>query len=214
MRNLNSSLSSKILNEFDRFLKIVSSTAEKPTIATPNSSKTDTVLKPDDKIHVQGLMRINHTGEICAQALYYGQALFAKDEETYKHLIKAADEEHNHLCWCQERLNDLDTHISVLNPLWYLSSFALGATAALFGDKISYGFVIEIEKQVEDHLQEHIEQIPEEDHKTHAILTQMKIDEIRHGQDAKDAGGVDLPKPIKKIMTAMSQLMKFLVYRI
>ncbi|MBL4660650.1 MAG: 2-polyprenyl-3-methyl-6-methoxy-1,4-benzoquinone monooxygenase [Alcanivoracaceae bacterium] len=214
MRKINSSLPSKILNEFDRFLKIVSSTAEKPTIATPKSSETDVILQPDDKLNVQGLMRINHTGEVCAQALYYGQALFAKDRQTYRHLIKAADDEHNHLYWCQERLDDLHTHTSWLNPLWYLGSFTLGATAALFGDKISYGFVIEVEKQVEDHLQEHIEQIPEEDHKTHAILAQMKIDEIRHGQDAKDAGGIDLPLPVKKIMTTMSQFMKFLVYRI
>ena len=214
MRNINSSLSSKIINEFDRFLKIVSSTAEKPTKATPKSAETDVTLKPDDRVNVQGLMRINHTGEVCAQALYYGQALFAKDKDTYNHLIKAADDEHNHLYWCQERLDDLKTHTSWLNPLWYLGSFTLGAAAALFGDKISYGFVIEVEKQVEDHLQEHIEQIPKEDHKTHAILAQMKIDEIRHGQDAKDAGGIDLPKPIKKLMTGMSQVMKFLVYRI
>ena len=159
-------------------------------------------------------MRINHTGEVCAQALYYGQALFAKDEKTHQHLIHAANEEHNHLFWCQERLDDLETHSSYLNSFWYINSFLLGATAALFGDKVSYGFVIEVEKQVEDHLAEHLQQIPKNDVKTIAILEQMKADEIRHGQEAKEAGGIDLPIQVKNIMTAMSKFMKFLVYRI
>ncbi|MCF6319280.1 MAG: 2-polyprenyl-3-methyl-6-methoxy-1,4-benzoquinone monooxygenase [Proteobacteria bacterium] len=219
MRNSDSSFPSKILNEFDRFLKIVLIDPEPPTVPTPTvptleSKQADINLSDVDKRNIQGLMRINHTGEVCAQALYFGQALFAKDKATHKHLIKSASEEHDHLYWCQERINDLNTHTSVLNPFWYASSFVLGATAALFGDKISYGFVIEIEKQVEDHLQEHMEQIPKADIKTHAILTQMQADEIRHGQDARDAGGVDLPVPIKKVMTGMSKVMKFLVYRI
>jgi len=214
MRNTNETLPLKLLSEFDRFLKIVSLPPTDPSVATPHSSAIHVKLNDKDIKNIQGLMRINHTGEICAQALYYGQALFAKDLKTHQHLIQAAKEEHNHLYWCQERINDFNTHTSVLNPLWYVGSFALGATAALFGDKISYGFVIEVEKQVEDHLQEHIEQIPSEDVKTHAILAQMKVDEIRHGQDAKDAGGIDLPQPVKHVMTAMSKLMKYLVYRI
>jgi len=214
MRKNNSSITDKLFGEFDRFLKIVANPPENPSQLTPESESTDYIHNNQDKKNVEGLMRINHTGEVCAQALYYGQALFAKDRSTHAHLIKAADEEHNHLYWCQERINDLQTHTSILNPFWYASSFALGATAALFGDKISYGFVIEVEKQVEDHLQEHIDQIPTEDIKTHAILAQMKADEIRHGQDARDAGGVDLPKPVKNIMTGMSKIMKFLVYRI
>jgi len=213
MRNLNSNFSDKLLNEFDRFLKIVSLPPEPPKIPTPHSEARSVQLEESDINNIQGLMRINHTGEICAQALYYGQALFAKDKTTYEHLISAAGEEHDHLYWCQERINDLGTHTSVLNPLWYVGSFALGATAAVFGDKISYGFVIEVEKQVEDHLQEHIDQIPEKDIKTHAILSRMQADEIRHGQNAREAGGVDLPMPIKKTMALMSKFMKFLVYR-
>ena len=208
------SFSDQILNEFDRFLKIVSNRPEKPDIPTPNSFDTDVELSPEDERNIQGLMRINHTGEVCAQALYYGQALLAKDPTTHKHLIAAAKEEHNHLYWCQERLDDLNSDTSILNPFWYFSSFLLGSTAALFGDKVSYGFVIEVEKQVEDHLQEHLEQIPDNDIKTIAILEQMKADEIRHGKNARNAGGVDLPIPIKKTMTAMSKFMKFLVYRI
>lgn len=214
MRKINSKFSDKLFNEFDRFLKIVTLPPEKPSKPTPESNNNLQVLSESDKKNIEGLMRINHTGEVCAQALYYGQALFAKDKKTHQHLVIAASEEHDHLYWCQERINDLNTHISLLNPFWYISSFTLGATAALFGDKISYGFVIEIEKQVEDHLQEHMDQIPKTDTKTHAILAQMQADEIRHGQNARDAGGVDLPIPVKKIMSHMSKFMKFLVYRI
>jgi ubiquinone biosynthesis monooxygenase Coq7 len=215
MRNTQFNFASNILNEFDRFIKIVSTEAHSPTLPTPTSQskESDVDLSETDKKNIQGLMRINHTGEVCAQALYFGQALFAKDINTKKHLLQAADEEHNHLCWCQERLTDLKSHSSILNPIWYIGSFTLGATAAIFGDKVSYGFVIEVEKQVEDHLQEHIDQIPVTDVKTHAILTQMKADEIRHGQNAKQAGGIDLPQPIKSIMRGMSKFMKYLVYR-
>ena len=224
MRNLNSNFSDKLFNEFDRFLKIVSLPPETPSCPTPLAEDPESLISDNesseiyanefDLMNTQGLMRINHTGEVCAQALYYGQALFAKDEVTHKHLIDAANEEHNHLYWCQERINDLNTHTSILNPFWYISSFALGATAAMFGDEISYGFVIEVEKQVENHLQEHIDQIPKTDIKTHAILTQMKEDEIRHGQNARDAGGIELPSQVKTIMTYMSNFMKFLVYRV
>ena len=214
MRKFGTSFLDKALNECDRFLKIVAQKPQTATKPTPGHNPKDLQLTAQQKSNIQGLMRINHTGEVCAQALYYGQALFAKDTATKKHLLKAADEEHDHLYWCQERLDELQANSSLLNPFWYASSFALGASAALFGDKISYGFVMEIEKQVEDHLQEHIEQIPTKDSKTHAILAQMQQDEIRHGNDARAAGGVDLPKPVKKIMGSMSKFMKFLVYRI
>jgi len=213
MRN-NKSLSDKLLNECDRFLKIVAHRAEQPQISTPLTDTPVINLSQVDKKNIQGLMRINHTGEVCAQALYYGQAMLAKDKQTHEHLIQAAQEEHNHLYWCQERLDDLDANPSVLNPFWYISSFALGAVAALFGDKVSYGFVIEVEKQVEDHLQEHLQQIPKCDIKTIAILKQMQMDEIRHGEDAKKAGGIKLPRSIKTVMTGMSKFMKFLVYRL
>ena len=213
MRNLQPSLKSKILTEFDHFLKITSNINKTPKHALPNHKASNKTLSDTEISNIKGLMRINHTGEVCAQALYYGQAFFAKDEATYTHLTNAALEEHDHLCWCEERINDFDTHTSILNPFWYASSFLLGATAAMFGDKVSYGFVMEIEKQVEDHLQEHIDQIPVEDTKTHAILKQMQLDEIRHGQQAQDAGGQVLPETIRSIMTTMSKFMKFLVYR-
>ncbi len=214
MRNNTTSLSSKLLSEFDRFLKINSHQETIPSIALPRYIKNNYKPSSQDLSNTKGLMRINHTGEVCAQALYYGQALFAKNKSTYDYLTQAADEEHDHLCWCYERITDFETYTSILNPFWYASSFVMGATAALLGDKISYGFVIEIEKQVENHLQEHIDQIPQEDTKTHAILAQMKADEIRHGQNARDAGGVEFPDSIKAVMTAMSKVMKFLVYRL
>lgn len=214
MRKTDTSLSSKLLNEFDRFLKIVSSETIQPSHETPGHDKSECQLSPSDKKNIQGLMRINHTGEVCAQALYYGQALFAKNPDTYEHLIEAAAEEYDHLCWCQERLNQLNTNASVFNAWWYTSSFMLGAIAALFGDKVSYGFVIEVEKQVEDHLQDHIDQIPIKDVKTHAILNQMKLDEIRHGENARQAGGVELPESVRKLMGLMSKFMKIVVYRV
>ena len=214
MRKNQTSFSSKLLTEFDRFLKINSNQDNKPTRHPPDYKRNKFTLSTEDLNTTKGLMRINHTGEVCAQALYYGQALFAKDKATYHHLIQAADEEHDHLCWCYERLNDFNTHPSVLNHFWYASSFLLGSTAALLGDRISYGFVIEIEKQVENHLQEHIDKIPIEDTKTHAILAQMKADEIRHGNNARKAGGIDFPHSVKTVMTALSKVMKFLVYRL
>lgn len=215
MRNTDLNLSDKILIEFDRFLKIVNSQPSPPSRKTPKSKAThNNTFSKDELSNIQGLMRINHTGEVCAQALYFGQAFFAKDSNTKKHLIHAANEEHDHLYWCQERINDLNTHTSCLNSFWYVNSFVLGATAAFFGDKISYGFVIEVEKQVENHLQEHMDEIPKSDIKTHAILSQMQADEIRHGEEAKQAGGVELPAVIKKAMTVMSEFMKFLVYKI
>lgn len=214
MRNTNFSMAGKLLSEFDRFIKIIDTEPKPPTVKTPNSESKDVELNSIDKKNIQGLMRINHTGEICAQALYYGQALFAKDSDTHDHLIKAAQEEENHLYWCDERLTDLNAKTSIFNPFWYANSFALGAVAGLFGDKISYGFVIEVEKQVENHLQEHIEQVPKDDTKTLAILKKMQEDEIRHGQEAKDAGGVELPDSIKKIMTHMANLMKAIAYRV
>ncbi len=214
MRKTDTSLSSKLFNEFDRFLKIISSETTQSPSKTPGHDEIECELSPSDKKNIQGLMRINHTGEVCAQALYYGQALFAKNSETYEHLIAAALEEYDHLYWCQERLNQLEANTSVFNAWWYANSFMLGVIAALFGDKVSYGFVIEVEKQVEDHLQEHIEQIPVNDVKTHAILNQMKLDEIRHGENAKQAGGIELPQSIKKVMGLMSKFMKFVVYRV
>ncbi len=199
--------------EFDRMLKVLNHTT-KNDASIPGFDVAQPELTDQQGKHTAGLMRINHTGEVCAQALYNGQAMMAKDENTRQHLIQAAKEEHDHLNWCQSRLDELGESISITNPFWYLHSFAIGSLAAFFGDEISYGFVIETERQVESHLQEHIDDIGEQDPKSLKILQQMQADEIRHGNDAKNAGGVELPGPVKQVMTGMSKIMKFVSYRI
>ncbi len=164
--------------------------------------------------HVARLMRINHTGEVCAQALYQGQALTAKDGEVRRSMEHSAAEENDHLDWCEQRVEELGGRLSILNPLWYAGSFVLGAAAGLAGDKWSLGFVAETEKQVEGHLDEHLQQLPESDCRTRAILQQMKEDEIEHGRKALAHGGAPLPAPIRSAMRAMSKVMTTLVYRL
>ncbi len=141
--------------------------------------------------HVAGLMRVNHTGEVCAQALYLGQAALARNADNRAHLLHAAAEETDHLAWCAQRLQELDSHPSVFNPLWYLGSYAIGAAAALAGDPLSLGFVMETERQVEAHLADHLQRLPAEDDRSRAVLTQMQADEVRHGQAAQQRGGIE-----------------------
>jgi ubiquinone biosynthesis monooxygenase Coq7 len=158
------------------------------------------------------LMRINHTGEVCAQALYQGQALTAKLPEVRSSMERAAQEENDHLDWCEKRLGELDNRKSLLNPFWYAGSFAIGAVAGLAGDKWSLGFVAETEHQVEEHLDEHLGRLPTKDEKSRKILAQMKDDEIHHATVALEAGGAQLPMPIKLAMKLTSKLMTKSVY--
>jgi ubiquinone biosynthesis monooxygenase Coq7 len=160
------------------------------------------------------LMRINHTGEVCAQALYQGQALTAKLPEVRSSMERAAQEENDHLDWCESRLKEFDNRKSLLNPLWYAGSFAIGAAAGLAGDKWSLGFVAETEHQVEAHLEDHLQRLPAQDMKSRAVLEQMKEDEIRHATVALEAGGAELPAPIKLAMKLTSKLMTKSVYYI
>ena len=213
MNHLNESFGNQVMLEFDRMLKVLNhKTSGHASI--PGAELSQTELTTEQNKHTAGLMRINHTGEVCAQALYNGQALMAKDEKTRSHLLKAAKEEHDHLNWCQSRLDELGAAVSITNPFWYVHSFAIGSLAAFFGDAVSYGFVIETERQVESHLQDHIDDIGAQDPKSLKILQQMQADEVRHGNEAKNAGGVELPDPIKSVMSGMSKLMKFVSYRI
>jgi ubiquinone biosynthesis monooxygenase Coq7 len=151
---------------------------------------------------------------VCAQALYQGQALTARDPAVRKSMERSAAEENDHLDWCEQRVEELGGRLSLLNPLWYAGSFALGAAAGVAGDKWSLGFVAETERQVEGHLDEHLEQVPPGDTRTRAILEQMKVDEIEHGKKAADHGGMPLPKPIRELMRATARLMTQSVYRI
>jgi len=164
--------------------------------------------------HAAGLMRINHTGEVCAQALYQGQALTAQLPGVRSSMEQAAREESDHLHWCETRLGELDSRTSLLNPLWYGMSFGLGALAGLAGDKWSLGFVAETEQQVCKHLQDHLGKLPAEDQKSRSILLQMLNDESQHAASAIDAGAAPLPAPVKQAMGLMAKVMKTAVYRI
>jgi len=171
-------------------------------------------LSENERKHVAGLMRVDHVGEICAQALYQGQAFTARDAKTRSHMLGAADEETDHLDWCKKRLDELDSHTSLLNPVWYVGSFAIGAAAGLAGNGWNLGFVVETERQVEAHLDEHLQELPEQDGRSRAILQQMKEDEIRHADQALHAGGKPLPQPIKEGMRLASKVMTTLAYKI
>lgn len=158
------------------------------------------------------LMRVNHAGEIAAQALYHGQALVARSTATRDLLLNAAREETDHLAWCETRLKELDSRPSLLNPLWYAGSFAIGAMTALLGDRASLGFVVETERQVEGHLDEHLARLPPDDLRSRAILETMRSDEIAHGMKAKAAGGTELPSPMRMLMRGTARVMTSTAY--
>lgn len=182
--------------------------------ANPAGALPDAELSDAERDHIGRLMRINHTGEVCAQALYQGQALTARLADVRASMERAAAEENDHLDWCETRIRELGGRTSYLNPFWYGSSFVLGAAAGLAGDKWSLGFVAETEHQVEDHLDEHLRQVPLSDRRTRAILDQMKADEISHAAKAVEAGGAPLPSPVKLAMKLMSRVMTKAVYRV
>ncbi len=210
----------RLLSPLDRLLigvqsALASSIGPAPAASTPSPARGQAAaeLREHERQHAAGLMRINHTGEVCAQALYLGQALLARTPETRRHLLEAAAEEADHLAWCEERLSELDARPSVLNPLWYAGSFAIGAAASVGGDALSFGFVDETERQVEAHLEEHLQTLPAADAPSRAILEKMQADEARHGAAARAAGGRALPAPIPRLMAIASGVMKAIAYR-
>lgn len=180
-----------------------------PAILEPEST-----LDPAQARHTAGLMRINHTGEVCAQALYQGQALTAKLPEIRESMEQAAEEEVDHLVWCEQRIRELGSQTSLLNPIFYGLSFAIGAGAGAISDKVSLGFVAATEQQVCKHLDDHLQQIPKSDRKSRAILQQMRIDEEEHANNALDAGGYRFPAPVKFGMSLMAKVMTSSTYRI
>ncbi len=182
--------------------------------SNPAQAVNESEMSSHEQRHAAGLMRVNHTGEICAQALYEGQALTARDHETRESLLDAAQEETDHLAWCEERLQELDSKPSVLNPLFYVASYAMGAVTGLLGDKVSLGFVEATEDQVCRHLESHLASLPEQDAKSRTIVEQMHADEARHGADAIEAGGVEFPQPVKDVMAVVSRVMTETTYKI
>lgn len=202
--------------EFDRALRsVVGSTPMRRPIPTSSEQVTNDVSLTDaEKKHAAGLMRINHVGEVCAQALYQSQKLHAKSDDLKEKLDHAALEEEDHLAWCAHRLEELNARPSIFNPLWYAGSFVLGSLAGLAGDKMSLGFVAETEKQVEHHLNGHLQELPINDYKSRAIVDQMRTDEIAHGQMAIKEGGIELPSPVQKAMKMMSKVMTSTAYHL
>ena len=210
----------RTLSPLDRLLagceRALEAVAGTPMAARPSpaAGMAEAELDEPARRHAAGLMRINHTGEVCAQALYLGQAALARDTDNHDHLLRAAAEETDHLAWCAERLQQLHSRPSWLNPLWYAGSYAMGAVAALAGDPVSLGFVVETERQVETHLAEHLEKLPAQDQRSRAVLATMQADEIRHAEAARQRGGIDLPFPLPQLMHLSSLLMKIVAYRL
>jgi ubiquinone biosynthesis monooxygenase Coq7 len=204
----------RLIASIDDALRLATGDAPAPQRQNPAGDLAAAELDPEQRRHVAGLMRINHTGEICAQALYAGQAATARNDATREAMQSAADEEIDHLSWCEDRLRELDSRPSLLNPLWYAGSFAIGAAAGIAGDDWSLGFVRETENQVEAHLQDHLERLPPGDARSQAILDQMKVDEAKHATMAEAAGARELPPPIRRAMAFTAGIMKALAYRL
>ncbi len=184
------------------------------TTGRPNPADTwpEAALSPAERRHAAGLMRVDHAGEVCAQALYQGQALTARLDEVRGRMEQAAAEENDHLAWCAERLEELGSRTSLLNPFWYAVSFVIGAAAGLAGDRWSLGFVAETERQVVAHLEGHLRRLPSQDRRSRAILEQMKVDEGRHATGALEAGGAELPRPVRLLMRLASRVMTTTAY--
>lgn len=203
----------KLIIGFDQALRTLTGQSGSGR-ASPAQSTPEGEMNEQQRRHAAGLMRVNHAGEICAQALYEGQALAAKSQQARETLLQAAAEEQDHLRWCRERLEQLDSTPSVLDPLFYGVSFVMGAFAGLAGDKVSLGFVEATEDQVIAHLDRHLQDLPEEDRRSRLIIKQMREDEQKHAAHALAMGGEEFPRPIKAAMTVVSQLMTKTTYRV
>jgi ubiquinone biosynthesis monooxygenase Coq7 len=202
-----------LIRVFDRSLRVISgvSAAHRPN---PAAKLSEQPLNEQERRHSAGLMRVNHVGEVCAQALYEAQARFARNPVTQAQLRHAGEEELDHLAWTAARLTELGSRPSLLNPLWYAGSFALGAIAARMGDARSLGFVVETERQVEAHLNSHLSELPASDLRSRAIVAQMRDDEASHGASAQAMGAADLPLPVRTAMRGMAKLMTGTAYYI
>jgi len=210
MRELN--FLDRLIVNFDQGLRTVFGQPQITERSNPAQTIPETDLSENEKQLAARLMRINHTGEVCAQALYQGQALTAKTAAVHQSMQRAAQEENDHLEWCETRLKEFNDHKSLLNPFWYVGSFAMGAIAGIAGDKWSLGFVAETERQVVKHIDAHLKTLPINDKKSRAILEQMKIDEKHHATEAVKAGGAPLPETVKFAMKQTSKIMTSTVY--
>ncbi|GEK46208.1 2-polyprenyl-3-methyl-6-methoxy-1,4-benzoquinone monooxygenase [Bisbaumannia pacifica] len=206
--------SDRLIHQFDTVLRTLVPHAAQPSRPSPSMGVDDEPLDERERERAIGLMRINHTGEVCAQALYQGQGLTAKLPDTREQMEQAAQEEIDHLAWCDERLEELGGRTSLLNPVFYAASFGLGAVAGAVGDRVSLGFVAATEEQVGKHLDEHLETLPAGDRRSRAVLAQMREDEAHHERWALEAGGARFPAPVKLGMRLMSKVMTKSVYKL
>ncbi|GAB2512213.1 2-polyprenyl-3-methyl-6-methoxy-1,4-benzoquinone monooxygenase [Microbulbifer agarilyticus] len=204
----------RLLLQADRALRTLSPGSPCHERPSPAKAVDEAELSDSERRHTAGLMRVNHSGEVCAQALYQGQALTAKLPEVRAEMEHAADEEIDHLAWCEQRLDELGSRPSVLNPLWYGMSFGIGAAAGKISDKVSLGFLAATEEQVCKHLEGHLQELPEQDEKSRAVVEQMLVDEAKHQHAALDAGGARFPGPVKGLMTLVSKAMTSVSYRL
>jgi len=199
--------------QFDRALRTVSGVGEAVRVS-PASKVPEADLGPDARARAAALMRVNHVGEVCAQALYQGQSLTARDPNAREMLECAAREEEDHLAWSAERIRELGGRPSFLNPVWYAGAFAIGTVAGALGDRWNLGFLAETERQVEEHLSGHLERLPDEDHRTRALVAAMRADEAKHRDTALELGAAELPAPVKLAMRLASRVMTTVAYRL
>lgn len=193
--------------DLQQAVRTIASSPDEPVGSHPDEGIPEPELDEDQCRHIAGLMRVNHAGEVSAQALYQGQALVSRHADVRDTLRQAAQEEHAHLIWCRRRLAELGHKPSRLTPAWYFGSLGIGMLAGLAGDRWSLGFVVETENQVIEHIDRHLDELPVEDGRTRAILEQMKHEEAHHGETARRAGGRELPWPVKRLMNGVSKLM-------
>ncbi|NKB46305.1 MAG: 2-polyprenyl-3-methyl-6-methoxy-1,4-benzoquinone monooxygenase [Legionellales bacterium] len=206
------SLIDTVIIQFDQGLRTLFGDQRQVNRPYPAEQVANIPLTATEKTHIGGLMRVNHAGEICAQALYQGQALTAQLTHVCEQMEQAAEEEEEHLAWCEQRLAEINAHVSYLNPIWFLGAFTMGAVAGWCGDRWSLGFVVETENQVVRHLQDHIRRLPVHEQRTRVILQQMQEDEAHHAQQAMDAGAQQFPHWIKQIMHTLSKVMTSTAY--
>lgn len=204
----------KLIEQFDQSLRTLASAGLTTTRPNPADALAEKLLTRQEQQHSAGLLRVDHAGEICAQALYQGQALTAHSNHVREKMQQAALEENDHLVWCKQRLQELNSRTSYLNPVWYIGSLLLGTLAGALGDKWNLGFVAETEHQVVKHLDEHLHHLPLADEKSHVILKQMRSDELQHATTAIASGGAELPLPVKKIMRVMAKIMTTSAYHL
>jgi ubiquinone biosynthesis monooxygenase Coq7 len=208
------SILEKLIVEFDLAMKSVVGGISTKTRQSPAKNVEKSILSHQEKTHSARLMRVNHSGEVCAQALYQGQAIAAKSAELERAMSQASQEEIDHLAWCEARIKELDGHTSFLNPLWYMASFATGMAAGFIGDRYNLGFLAATEDLVCEHLEDYIKKLPKADLEGHAILTQMRIDERKHATTAREAGAVEFSSAVKGFMRGVSKLMTLSTYRL